>query len=73
MPVTVRLGKRRRLSVGHSRENGWWAVRWRKPPPTGWEDWDPRWDDDSPGGGVREPRRPPPSPLHGAAELPEPD
>jgi hypothetical protein len=73
MPVTVPLGMRSRLSVGHSRVRGWWAVRWRKTDPTGWKGWDPRWDDDSPDSGVREPRRPPPSPLQGAAELPEPD
>jgi len=78
MPITVPLGTRSRLSIGNNPEVGWWAVRWRKPrwrqwERSGWEDWDPRWDDDSPDTGVREPRRPPPSPLQGATELPEPD
>ena len=73
MPITVPLGTRSRLSIGHNPEVGWWAVRWRKPERSGWEGWDPRWDDGPPDAGVREPRRPPPSPLQGAAELPEPD
>ena len=73
MPVTVALGARSRLSIGYSRMAGWWVVRWHKTEPSGWEGWDPRWDDDSPDAGVREPRIPPLSPRHGAAELPEPD
>ncbi len=73
MPVTIPLGVRSRVIIGHSSEMGWYAVRWRKPPSRGWDEWDPRWDDGPPDGGVREPRRPSPSPLQGAAELPEPD
>ena len=73
MRVTVPLSRQRRLSIGHSRDFGWWAMRWQKGDRTGWEGWDPRWDDESPDGGVREPRPPRPSPLQGAAELPEPD
>ena len=74
MHVTIPLGMRHRVRIGHSPRLGWWTVRWRRPAGTGWEGWNLGWDDDgSPGAGVREPRRPPPSPLQGAAELPEPD
>jgi hypothetical protein len=72
MAVTVPLGMRHRFSVGHSPQRGWWAAHWRKPSEL---DWILAWrrGDDEPGGGVREPRRPPLAPRSGAAELPEPD
>ena len=71
MPVTVPLGTRRRFSIGHTREVGWWAVTWRKPSDLDWLLGRP--DDEPPDGGVREPRRPPLTPRSGAAVLPEPD
>jgi hypothetical protein len=70
MALTVPLGMRRRFSVGHSRETGWWALSWRKPSAAdfAWLD-----GEDPPDAGVREPRVPPLSPRGGAAALPEPD
>jgi hypothetical protein len=72
MTVTLPVGMRRRFSIGHTPEAGWWAATWRKPSDL---DWLLGWRDggDSPGGGVREPRRPPLAPRSGAAALPEPD
>jgi hypothetical protein len=66
MPVTIALGPRRRLSIGRSREAGWWAASWRRPSSTddlGWHG-----GEEPPDIGVREPRVPPLSPRSGAAE-----
>jgi hypothetical protein len=70
MAVTVPIGPRRRLSVGHSPQAGWWAVSWQKPSALD------LWllgGEDPPDTGVREPRVPPLQPRGGAAALPEPD
>jgi hypothetical protein len=72
MTVTLPVGMRRRFSIGHTPEAGWWAATWRKPSDVDWLlGW--RHGDDPPDGGVREPRRPPLAPRSGAAALPEPD
>jgi hypothetical protein len=70
MSVTIPLGRRTRLIIGHSRDVGWWAARWRRPPS---DDWGTGWDEDPPDAGVREPLHPRPSPRGGAVQLPEPD
>jgi hypothetical protein len=74
MQVTVPLGMRRRLSIGHSRRAGWWIMRLRKASPRDWDHlaWDDG-EDPPPDAGVREPRNPPLSPREGTAALPEPD
>jgi hypothetical protein len=74
MRITIPLGREMRWSIGHTRD-GWFTMRWRKPPEPLWYP-DPG---DEPGGGdddgltgVREPRKPSPSSQAGDVALPRP-
>jgi hypothetical protein len=70
MSVTIPLGRRARLIIGHSRDVGWWAARWRR---LSEGDLPRDGDEGPPDAGVREPLHPRPSPRGGAVQLPEPD
>ena len=70
MVLTIPLGPRERLSIGHvgGCGGGWWTMRWRRRRLPEWDDG----GDPPPDGGVREPRVPRLPTLDGAVAL-DPD